>query len=238
MSTTLSVLSSFRRIQRVSTCSSMSKINTNNSLAGTLYYVENQIGLLDHWDYYMHMPSSFYCDNAYCDTFDSWTNLPEIFKTRVESISKEQCMDLCLCDEDCIIFAFATYTCYEGDIASLGTSGQDPGQFHPCSMCRIYPTNVQGGYQTFGNHPGFVRFNSTNQEILDGVPSNVFVGTKSATMIPQFAAQSSGITGCVDREVCENPLQFSGTAALDVGGNKTCFDCIVLDDCAQENGLY
>ena len=194
---------------------------------GTLYYVEDQIELVDHYDYYRHSQNStLYCENAYCDTFDSWTVQdlgyvdPALSGTRVDSISSEQCMDLCLCDEDCSFFVFATYQCYDGEIMNMLVNGQVPEQFYPCSMCRIFrnPYNM-----TFHGILGALTPFNPDYEVSSAwveYASTTQVGSKSFAMI------GSNTLSCLDGLQCMNPLSFNGTTALEAVGDGSCLSLL------------
>ena len=130
--------------------------------------------------------------------------------TAVDYISHEQCMDLCMCDEDCILV-------YWGEFNNC----IDPanGNTINCRMCRVFHS-VENEYDLFN---GFTEFGIVHTD-------NTVVGTKNAT----FFDNQQSPNFCIDLSVCENPARFSGTAALGQVGDGTCFDCIMLEDCPED----
>ena len=207
------------------------------SLVPTISYVENQIEMKEHHNYQFHNNygferAGFFCDNAYCDTFDQ-PGQQHLWGNRVESISHEQCMDMCLCDDSCEFYVFGTYTCYDGSMESVDLSGQPPQNLHPCSMCRLHKDPNQMSWSVL-NYPEFQMYNASNRyyPALQGDPANVFVGTKSYTDIQHRHNREihNYEKGCVDKATCDIPTLFSGSSALDTVGESTC-DCIGFDDC-------
>ena len=162
--------------------------------------------VIDHWDSNQENGNfDLYCENAYCANFATFYDglALRVIGTAVNSITSEQCMDMCLCDEGCIIFAWAEYSCFDG-AEELEI---------PCAMCRIYLDHDEN--DPFGD---FYAFNFDAS--FDATSS--LVGTKNESFF------TSPFSYCNDPSACENPSAFSGSTALEELGNGTSCQAIMF----------
>ena len=184
--------------------------------ASTLSYVENQIILKNHFDYSIFSQSSeLFCEDVYCENFDS-LNESEQKGTRINRrLSSEDCMDMCLCDEDCIIFAFGDYeNCLQVPDSDYGEDAPEYDSYGPCTMCRLFHS-----YDASEIPPTLTRYTG-----YDSGFSQFVVGAKSDDLLPILAARGD----CVDSSACENPLSSSGTDSFDNLADSSC-QCLLLN---------
>ena len=159
-----------------------------------------ELELFDHSDHNLYSHNShLYCEDAYCREFipfvENGAGLEIANGTAVGTISLEQCLDMCLCDEDCIISIWALFACSGDDL---------PFQ---CAMCRLFhhledESNPLSGFTGYGNN---------------GYQSEISV---VAAKNQNHLVQPTNI--CLLPEACESPVFFSGSSALSNVDNSQC----------------
>ena len=176
-------------------------------------YLEDKFALEAHSDHYRHSEfSHLYCENTYCEDYTPWTPGPdgngyEIENgTALESISHQQCMDMCLCDEDCMVFYWGEYECVDP---------ADNSQI-PCRMCRIFHSfaDETEPFCYFGSC-----LNPFRGFSFIGDVRSTFSGSKNGTNFDDFGGSHINY--------------FTGTPAMENVDNDTCVDCIMLQNCTE-----
>ena len=199
-------------------------------------WVDGQFELEDHLqmhlDHARYSPNShLYCTDLYCDYLELIGVDITHAATRVGNHFRQKCIDMCLCDDDCVFFVWGDFTECTGSTGQ-GTNSENkfsryldffdlkekfrkkkdiitnslPGSGHGCSMCRIFHT-----YDTSNPFDGFT---------ADG--SSTF-GAKNRTLI------SSGdfLSACENTALCENPFLYPGSNAIENVDDSDC-DAVVF----------